>query len=75
MSDPIEHRVTRLEFRADSHDTAIASLKENDTTMAATLRAIQDNLKQIKWIAMGAAGFFLVGEIGILEILRKFIHL
>lgn len=75
MSDPIERRVTHLEFRADGHDKDIASIKEENEDMATSLRTIQDNLKQIKWIAVGAIGFFVVQQIGVLELLKKLVHL
>jgi hypothetical protein len=75
MTEPIEHRVTRLEFRVDAHDTDLTTIKEDSKTMSETLKSMKDNLLQIKWIAAGAAGAFVVQQVGIVEVARKLLHL
>lgn len=75
MTEPIEHRVTRLEFRVDAHDKDLTAIKEDNETMSDTLKGIKDSLNQIKWIAVGAAGAFVVSQIGLVEAVRKLIHL
>lgn len=75
MTEPIEHRVTRLEFRVDAHDKDLTAIREDNETMSETLKGIKDSLNQIKWIAMGAAGAFVVAQVGLLEVIRKLIHL
>jgi len=75
MTDPIEHRVTKLEFRVDAHDSDLTTIKEDSKTMSETLKSMKDNLLQIKWIAVGAAGAFVVSQIGLLEVVRKLLHL
>jgi predicted nucleic acid-binding Zn-ribbon protein len=69
MSDPIEHRVTRLELRVDNHDEDLTEIKEESKTMNAALKAIQANLNQIKWLAVGATTAFLAKSNNLLEIL------
>lgn len=75
MTDPIDHRVSRLEFRVDGHDKDLTTIKEDNNTMSETLKGIKDNLNQIKWIAMGAGGAFVIAQVGLLEVLRKLLHL
>jgi hypothetical protein len=75
MTEPIEHRVTRLEFRVDAHDADLTTIKEDSKTMSESLKAIKDNLNQIKWIAVGGAGAFVVSQVGLVEVLRKLLHL
>ena len=65
MSDPLDHRVTKLEFRVDGHDKEIATVHSRADAMNKTLTAIEANLKQIKWIATGAAAAFAVQYFGI----------
>nr|WEM05541.1 hypothetical protein HIBIKMCM_00051 [Ralstonia phage BOESR1] len=56
MSDQLDHRVTKLEFRVDGHDKDIEQTKTVQTAMSKSLNAIQQNLTQIKWLVTGAAG-------------------
>jgi hypothetical protein len=65
MNDPIDHRVTRLEYRVDGHDQDLTSIKGDTKLMSKTLEAIQNNLNQIKWIAVGAALAFLAQTEGV----------
>lgn len=73
MNDPIDHRVTRLEFRVDGHDQDLTSIKGDTKVMSDTLKAIQDNLKQIKWIAVGAAVAFATQSDGLASIIMKYL--
>jgi hypothetical protein len=75
MNDPLDHRVTRLEFRVDGHDKDLSSIKEDTNLMSKTLKAIEGNLNQIKWIAVGAGGAWTVAQVGVLEIIKKLIGL
>lgn len=75
MTDPIEHRVTRLEFRVDGHDKDITEVKDDTNAMSKTLKAIEGNLNQIKWIAVGAGGAWTVSQVGIVEVIKKLIGL
>jgi hypothetical protein len=43
--------------------------------MSKTLKAIEGNLNQIKWIAVGAGGAWTVAQVGVLEIIKKLIGL
>ena len=73
MNDPLDHRVTRLEFRADGHDQDLAAIKGDTKLMSKTLELIQDNLKQIKYIALGAAGYALYQADGFGATVLKFL--
>lgn len=73
MNDPIEHRVTRLEFRVDAHDEDLTTIKGDSKTMSETLKAIQDNLKQIKWLAVGALIAFLIQKVGLVDTIKLFL--
>lgn len=73
MNDPIDHRVTRLEYRVDGHDQDLTSIKGDTKLMSKTLEAIQDNLKQIKYIALGAAGYALIQVDGLAATIFKFL--
>lgn len=73
MTDPIEHRVNRLEFRVDAHDGDLTSIKGETKIMSDALKAIQNNLNQIKWLAVGATAAFVAKSNNLLEILASLI--
>lgn len=73
MNDPLDHRVTRLEFRVDDHARDLTAIKGDTKLMSDTLKAIQDNLKQIKWIAVGAALAFTLQHDGIASTVIKYL--
>jgi len=63
-------RVTKLEWRADSHDNEITSLKQTSVELKVTLCSIIELLRQIKWIAVGAGGVVFADQIGLMGILK-----
>lgn len=56
MSDPLDHRVTRLEVRVDGHDKELQKVTSQTDFLSKTLFGIQQNLTQIKWAVIGAGG-------------------
>ncbi len=73
MTDPIDHRIIRLEGRVDAHERAIEDIIKKHDNMSDNLQGIQDNLKQIKWIAMGASAAFAVNFFGLKEAVKAFV--
>ncbi|QDB71029.1 hypothetical protein bb8_p54 [Bordetella phage vB_BbrP_BB8] len=58
MSDPLDHRVTKLEYRVDGHDKELAKVNTQTDLLSKSLFDIKQNLTQIKWVAIGALGAF-----------------
>ena len=73
MNDPLDHRVARLEFRADGHDQDLADIKGDTKLMSKTLEAIKDNINQIKWITVGAAIAFAIQTDGVAPLILKYL--
>lgn len=69
---PIEHRVAHLEYRVTAHDQDLTTIKGDSKIMSDALKAIQDNLKQIKWLAVGAIAAFVFQTKGLLDALKMF---
>jgi hypothetical protein len=51
----LDRRVTHLEFKVEGHERKIDAVERNTAELTATLKAIQDTLKQIKWLIVGGA--------------------
>ena len=68
--DQHNERVTKLEWRADGHDTEINILKQTSGELKITLDSIIELLRQIKWIAVGAGGVVFADQIGLMGILK-----
>jgi len=71
MTDPLDHRVTKLEYRVDGHDADLTSIKGESKIMKDALKAIEANLSQIKWLAVGATAAFLAKSNNLFEILAN----
>lgn len=68
--EQLEHRVIKLEFVADTHEQDLRELRDNSKVLSETLAGIQDNLKQIKWMATGAALVFIANEMGLIKTMK-----
>ena len=68
--DEHNERVTKLEWRADGHDTEINILKQTSGELKITLDSIIELLRQIKWIAVGAGGVVFADQIGLMGALK-----
>ena len=50
-----------------THDDELKSLKDNEEKMQFTLFSIQQNLNQIKWLALGFIVATLAADMGLLQ--------
>lgn len=70
--EQIKDSVTKLEWRVDSHEEEIKLLKDTSAELRITLDSITLNLRQIKWIAIGAGATVFADQIGLTAILKFF---
>tara|TARA_Y100000015_G_C2316992_1_gene54820 strand:+ start:165 stop:380 length:216 start_codon:yes stop_codon:yes gene_type:complete len=68
--EQIKESVTKLEWRVDSHEEEIKLLKDTSAELRITLDAITLNLRQIKWIAIGAGAAVFANQFGLTAILK-----
>ena len=66
MSD-LEKRVDKHEWILKTHDDELRSLKDNEEKMQKTLFSIQQNLNQIKWLALGFIVATAAADMGLLQ--------
>jgi len=59
-----------VEVKVETHDYQIKSLFKAQKNFDSRLTSIDLSLKQVKWTFMGALGFFIVSEIGLLKALK-----
>jgi len=71
----IDQRVAHLEFRVDTHGAEIASLRNDQTALNKSLRAIETYLLQIKWALYGGGFMFVAHSLGLPQVLTKIFHL
>ena len=69
MSD-LETRVAKHEWMLKTHDEALRSLKDNEENMQTTLFSMQQNVNQIKWIALGFIASTAAAELGLVQALK-----
>jgi uncharacterized coiled-coil protein SlyX len=65
VSDLLENRVVRLEVRTDNHEEDIKELRSSNIDLKKTMTAIEKNLAQIKYIAIGALAVVLAQTVGL----------
>ena len=70
MSD-LEIRVVKLEHKADNHDEDIREIRAENKRLDAALEDINKTLSQIKNIVLGALGFFILQQMGLVDFLKK----
>jgi uncharacterized coiled-coil protein SlyX len=70
VSDLLENRVVRLEVRTDNHEEDIKELRTSNIDLKRTMTAIEKNLSQIKYIAVGALAVVLAQTIGLDKAIR-----
>jgi len=68
--EQIKESVTKLEWRVDGHENEIAILKETSHDLKKTLDLIILTLKQIKWLAIGAACVIFADRLGFMGMLK-----
>lgn len=70
MSDPLDNRVTKLEYRVDGHDKEIAKVNSQTDLLSKTLFGIQQNLTQIKWVVIGAGLAFAAQALDLKDFIK-----
>ncbi len=68
--EQIKDSVTKLKWRVDSHEEEIKLLKDTSAELRLTLEAITLNLRQIKWIAIGAGATVFTEQLGLTSVLK-----
>ena len=68
--EQMKETVTKLEWRVDGHENEIGLLKETSRDFKTTLDLIILTLKQIKWIAIGAAIALFADKLGLMGALK-----
>ena len=68
--EQLKESVTKLEWRVDGHENEIATLKETSSDLKKTLDMIILTLKQIKWLAIGAAAVIFADKLGFMGMLK-----
>jgi len=63
----MEENINRMQLQLDKHSGQIAKLfsKIDDTNLC--IQKINTSLMQIKWGVYGALGWYVIGQIGIIE--------
>lgn len=61
----LEHRVVRLEFRADNTDQLLKEMRDEAKVFEKSIGTIEKTLNQIKYLAMGAAAVVTAQFIGL----------
>ena len=66
----MEEKLIRMQLKLDKHTSQIGKLfcKNDDTNQC--IAKINTSLLQIKWGVYGALGWYVIGQIGILEAMR-----
>lgn len=69
MNETIEHRVIRLELKADEHEEELTDLRATSKILSSSLSGIEKTLHQLKWLAMGGALVMFGKELGVEKVL------
>ena len=70
--DDTEVRLTKMEMEVDILKREFHGLSTEAMGMKEELRAIQKNLNQIKWFAMGATALYASSTTGMLKFITAF---
>lgn len=65
-----EDRVARIETTVDRHDSQITKLFSRIDETNKCILKINNSMLQIKWSVYGAIGFYVVSQVGILEVFK-----
>jgi len=66
----VEARVLRLEWTVNLQAEAIHRLEASASSIASDIRVIQDTLKQIKYVSMGAGLIVASSELGLSAVIK-----
>jgi hypothetical protein len=65
MSNELNSRVSKLEWRVDNHSAQLTRLHNQTSDLRDELHNINRSLLQIKWLAIGGAVVFLGESLGV----------
>lgn len=65
-----DERITKLEVTQNFHTQRISFLENQGAKFAKALDSIQDNLNQIKWIAIGLGLGWIAKDVGLTELVK-----
>lgn len=74
MSETIDRRVTRLEVRVEAQEKELGVVQKMTEALNEALTNIQDNLTQIKWLALGVAITMAVNYLGFPKAVEMVVH-
>ena len=66
----MEERVARMETTLDRHDSQITKLFSRVDETNKCIQKINNSMLQIKWSVYGAIGFYIISQVGILEVFK-----
>lgn len=69
MNEPIEHRVIRLELKADNHDEKLNEVRATTKALSSSLHGIEKALHRLEWLAAGGVVVTFGKELGVEKIL------
>ncbi len=72
MSNELEPRVSKLEWRVDNHSAQLTRLHNQTSELREELHNINKSLLQIKWLAIGGAVVLLGESLGLGSIMKIF---
>lgn len=68
--EQLEHRVVKLEFRADNTDEIIKEMRAEAKLFEKSISSIEKTLTQIKYLAMGAAAVVVAQFMGLDKVFK-----
>jgi hypothetical protein len=72
MSNELEPRVSKLEWRVDNHSAQLTRLHNQTSELREELHNINKSLLQIKWLAIGGAVVLLGESLGLGSLMKIF---
>lgn len=72
MSNELEPRVSKLEWRVDNHSAQLTRLHNQTSELRDELHNINKSLLQIKWLAIGGAAVLLGESLGLGNMMKIF---
>ncbi len=72
MSNELEPRVSKLEWRVDNHSAQLTRLHNQTSELREELHNINKSLLQIKWLAIGGAVVLLGESLGLGSMMKLF---
>ena len=73
MTERINEKLLKHEFRINQIEKAIMTLEQKHTHMSNTLDAICMTLKQLKTIAITGIFFLILSSIGLIDTIKAFL--